>query len=166
MRQLEFNPINNYYGLDLSINENSVIFNFWELTKNLVTLSSSSTEQKEITGLGLVAEEMAEDFHSYFTLQKHRYLNYQLIDQKQIELLENIDSFLDSKSGNNEDKFWNDAELAKHQDWVAVRQMANSVLNIMGYHELSISFTRTTKRDSNKSILIESTKTYLKHKER
>jgi len=167
MKKMKFDPTNDYYGLDLSKETNRVNFNFWELIKVLVTLSSSANRQKEIIGFGEVADEMAIDFESYYTLNFQSYLDNGLLTEAQVAKLNLLDKFLEDRSGENMIEFWNDDFLDSHPDWEKVRIMAKEILKEMNYDNLEIGIERTTRHSKsgmNRPLIEESTKVRLKTK--
>ena len=161
---MDFDPTKDYYGMDMSIETNVVKWNFWEFIKNLVTLSSDSKSQKEIIGFGAVADEMAIDFETYYTLQSKRYLEYDLLDSELISKLNKIDTFLENRSGEKMPNFWNDDLLDSHPDWKAIRKMSKEILRLMGFDDLKIQIERSiqkSKSSEGEPLVIEGTKTRL-----
>ena len=161
---MEFDPTNDYYGMDISHGINRLKWNFWEFIKNLVTLSSPSNLQKEIIGLGAVADEMATDFESYYTLSFQTYLDNELLTKDQVSKLNLLDKFLEDRSGNKMPEFWNDELLDLHPDWEEVRKMAKDILIDLEYDNLKIDIERTTQQSSSKKgepLIMQTTKTRL-----
>lgn len=164
---MEFDPTKDYYGLDLSEETNQVKWNYWQFIKNLVTLSNSADQQREIIGLGAVADEMAIDFESYFTLNSQRYLDHKLLTEYQVTKLNSLDKFFDERSGDKMPSFWDDEMLDSHPDWTIIRKFSQEILEQIGYGNLEIEIERTTENSKfnlGKSLIIESTKTRLKKK--
>lgn len=161
---MDFDPTKDYYGMDMSIETNVVKWNYWEFIKNLVTLSSDSDSQKEIIGFGAVADEMAIDFDTYYTLQSKRYLEYDLLDIELISKLDQIDTFLENRGGEKMPDFWDDDLLDSHPDWKIVRIMSKEILRLMNFDDLKIEIERSIKKNQSSKgepLVIEGTKTRL-----
>ncbi len=164
---MQFDPTKDYYGMDLSQETNQVKWNYWEFLKTLVTLSSPADKQKEIIGFGAVADEMAIDFDSYYTLNFQRYLDHKLLTENQVNKLNSLDIFFNDRSGDKMPEFWDDDLLDSNPEWKKVRKTAQEILAELGYENLTIEIERT--RESSKSnkgepLIIEMTKTRLKNK--
>ena len=161
---MDFDPTKDYYGMDMSIETNVVKWNYWEFIKNLVTLSSDSESQKEIIGFGAVADEMAIDFGTYYTLQSKRYLEYDLLDIELISKLNQIDTFLENRGGEKMPDFWDDDLLDSHPDWKIVRIMSKEILRLMNFDDLKIEIERSIKKSQSSKgepLVIEGTNTRL-----
>jgi hypothetical protein len=165
---MQFNPEYNYGDSDFTVKENVVCWKFGELVKTLVTLSSEAKEQIEIMGLGLVSEEMAEDFDTYFTLMFDEYIDGKLLTLHQVEQLKQLETFFNERSNNEFSDFWDDALLSTSADWEIVRQKSSNILALLGMEDLEIRFSREEKCEtphySKKELFIQSTKTYLVRK--
>lgn len=159
-----FDPTHDYSDADLNISDNLIRWKFSRLIENLVILSSSAQRQAEIIGVGAVCEEMALDFETYFTLEYPNYLEIGLLTMSQLEKLQELDNFLEDKSGNNSPDFWNDLLLQQSLEWQVVRQKAQGILVMLNMQDLTIDFERTEKTrtvDNGNPIMIQITKTRL-----
>lgn len=76
---MNYDPTIDYGKMDLSMNENRIFWNFSELIKILITISRDAQKQIELIGYGVVADEMAIDFDTYYTLSYQSYLDSQLL---------------------------------------------------------------------------------------
>jgi hypothetical protein len=164
---VNFDPTFNYGDTDLTKDENLVLWKFAELIKSLITLGSSAERQMEIIGAGAVADEMAEDFYSYFTLSYQQFYNHKLLNEDIILKLKQLDHFLDQRSGDKDPEFWNDLMLNTNQDWKMVRSKANEILCSLNMDNLEIEFDREEKyeiTERGKKLIFQSTKTRLSRK--
>lgn len=158
---MSYDPTVDYSQMDLSIDKNLVYWKFSELIKNLITLSSDAPRQIELIGYGAVADEMAIDFDTYYTLSYQSYMDFNLltIDQK-IELDE-LDKYLEDRSGDKNPDFWDDFKLDLNPDWNWVRFKAKNILGLLKMDDLSIDFDRTEKFDNSGNLTMQTTKTRL-----
>ena len=162
--EMDFDPTKDYYGIDISTEPNRVKWDYWEFIKNLVTLSSDAHSQKEIIGFGAVADEMAMDFESYYTIPCEKYLEYGLLDSALVPKLNEIDTFLENRSGEEMPDFWDDDLLDTHPDWEIVRAMSKEVLKLMKLDNLKLKIERSTKTSQSlkgEPLVIEITKILL-----
>ena len=143
---MKFDPTKNYYGIDISIEENRIIWNFWEFVKNLITLSSPSAKQKEIIGFGAVADEMAIDFDNYYKLNSQEFSNKKLLSIDLINELDKIDQFFEIRSGEKNPEFWNDSILDTSKDWESIRVMARNILKKMEFDNVCFPVFRTIQK--------------------
>jgi hypothetical protein len=163
---MKFNPIYDYGNSDLSNKENLIYWQFGEFIKTLITLSSNANRQIEIIGAGAVADEMAEDLHTYFTLHCKQFFDNKLLNETEINLLNQLSDFLES-SGDKYPNFWDDKTLATNKDWEKVRTKAKKILTLLKMENLDIEFERTEKYDmtnESKKLLIQTTKIRLIYK--
>ena len=158
---MSYDPTIDYSQKDLSIDKNLVYWKFSELIKNLITLSSDAPRQIELVGYGAAADEMAIDFETYYTLSYQSYLDFKLltIDQK-IEFDE-LDKYLEDRSGDRNPDFWDDFKLDLNPDWNWVRLKAKNILGLLKMDDLSIDFDRTEKFDNSGNLTMQTTKTRL-----
>jgi hypothetical protein len=159
-----FDPTINYGLSDLTKEENLVYWKFGELIKTLVTLSSSADRQIEITGAGIVTEEMAEDFYSYFTISYKQFIENKLLDETAINKLKQLDNFLDQRSGDEDPNFWDDTTISTNIAWKNVRTQAREILFLLGYENLDIDFERTEKYEKSnmgEKLVLQTTRTRL-----
>lgn len=149
---MKFEPTFDYGKTDLSKEENQVLWKFGELVKNLITIASNADKQIYIIGMGLVTDEMALDFESYFTLSYKQYLNLQLLNKEAFNELLLLDNFFEERSGDKDPDFWDESLLGTNNDWNIVRQKAKSILLFMGMDNLDIECTHHNIQD--KGIII------------
>ena len=135
---MKFEPTYDYSQPDLTKEENQILWKFGELIKTLIIISSDTEKQKYIISIGAVADEMALDFDSYFTLSYAQYLDKQLLTSEAFNELLLLDKIFDKHSGDKDTEFWNDLLLVSNNDWKAVRQKAKSILKIMNMDYLNI----------------------------
>jgi len=165
---LEFEPFYDYGYVDLTNEQNLALWKYGELVKALITLSSDANRQKELIGVGAVADEMAEDLNNYFTESCKQLKENRLLTDDLIIHLQKLDQFLDDRSGDRMHDFWDDSKLESHPDWSIVRQMAKDVLVSMKMDHLDIDFDRTEKyktTNSGQQLVMQSTRTKLVNKE-
>jgi hypothetical protein len=161
---MNFDPTFDYGLSDLEKEENLVCWKFGGLLKTLVTLSSSAERQIEIMGAGVVTDEMAEDFYTYYTLAYKLFLDNNLLDKTAIDKLNNLDNFLDQRSGNKYPDFWDDSKLSTNDDWQNVRMQAKEILTLLRYENLEINFERTEKYEqtiTGRKLMMQTTRTRL-----
>lgn len=159
-----FDPIFDYRLSDLTKEDNLVCWKFGELVKTLVTLSSSADRQIEIMGAGIVTDEMAEYFHTYFTLSYKQFVDNKLLDETTINKLNYLDNFLDQRSGDKDPDFWDDTTLSTNNDWKNVRTQAKEILTLLGFESLDIDFERIEKYENSnegQKLLSQTTRTRL-----
>jgi len=161
---MEFDPTYNYGDTDLTDNDNLVRWKFGELIKNLVTLTSDAKRQSEIIGVGGTCDEMAEDFHTYFTMVYSTYVDNKLLTSIQVDKLQELDEFFNDRSGNKSPDFWDDFLLETNSDWKVIRHKALEILSSLGMQDLTLEFDRSEKydtTDNGKQLTIQTTKTRL-----
>lgn len=159
-----FNPTIDYGLLDLTKEKNLVYWKFGELIKTLITLSSSADRQIEIIGAGVVTDEMAEDFYSYFTISYKEFIENKLLNEKTLNKLKQLDNFLDQRSGDKDPDFWDDTTLSTNIDWQNVRTQAKEILILLQFENLDIEFERTEKYEKSskgKKLVLQTTRTRL-----
>ena len=147
--------------------EELINWQFDELVINLITISSDADRQKEIIGLGEVACEMAEDFHTYYSTVHKNYTDNNLLTLEQKSELDKLDKFFAFQFEEKESQFWDDEQLATNSNWKEARSMAQRILKILGKDDLTIEFERTTENTTSKKgeeLIIEKTKAHLKKK--
>jgi hypothetical protein len=158
---INFDPTIDYGFSDLTKEENLVCWKFGELIKTLITLSSSAEKQIKIIGAGIVTDEMAEDFSTYFTLSYKLFVDKKLLNELTINRLNYLDNFLDQRSGEKDPDFWNDTTLSTNNDWENVRIQAKEILTLLGFENLDIDFERTEKSNEVQKLLFQTTRTRL-----
>lgn len=153
---MEFDPLVDYGNFDLADERNLAYWKFGELVKTLITLSSNAQRQFEIIGYGAVCDEMAIDFDSYFTLAINEYEKFNLLNAFQIKKLNELDAFLEVRSGDKSPDFWDDFLLETNPEWEILRLMAKYILELLGMQNLEIEFER--KESINQKITVQFTK--------
>jgi len=139
---MEFNPTYDYGKNDLQDEKNLAFWNFGELIKTLITLSSNSERQAEIIGYGAICDEMAIDFESYFTSVVESYINFNLLTNLQLEKLNELDLFLDNRSEDGLKGIWNNFSLDTSQEWELIRVMAKDILELLEMGDLKLEIKR------------------------
>lgn len=161
---MEFEPTFNYGDTDLTLDHNLICWKFGELITNLITLSSDAERQAEIIGIGLICDEMAEDFYRFFTMSYHSFLDNNLLTQTQVDKLIELDTFFDERSGDKSPDFWNDFTLETNPEWEIVRGKALDILKSLGMQNLIVEHERKEEykiTSKGKQITMQSTKTRL-----
>lgn len=130
------------YGIGNMDDENITLWNFGELIKTLITISSEAKRQCEIIGMGAVADEMGMDFENHYTILVNSFLTHGLFDEEQKNKLDELDSYFDIRSGGGYPEFWDDDNLETNPDWKVVRQKAKEILIDLGCDNLTIEFER------------------------
>ncbi len=146
-------------------NDNNLVrWQFGELIKNLVTLTSDAKRQTEIIGIGAICDEMVEDFHTYFTSSYRTYLDSNLLTPNQVDRLQELDTFIDERNGNKSPDFWDDFLLETNFDWEIVRQKALYILTSLEMQDLTLEFDRDEKYEitgKGKQLTLQTTKARL-----
>lgn len=161
---MRFEPTFNYGDTDLALDHNLVCWKFGQLITNLITLSCDAKRQAEIIGIGMTCDEMALDFHTYFTLSYHSFLNNSLLTPDQVNKLIELDTFFEERSGEKSPEFWDEFTLDTNPEWEIVRQRASEVLESLGMQDLVVEFDREEEYEMTsrgKQITMQSTKTRL-----
>lgn len=160
---IKFEPAYDYSQTDLSKEENQILYKFGELIKTLITIASEAEKQKNIIGMGVIADEIALDFEVYFALSYNQYLNNQLLNEETLDELFLLDCLFDKYSGNRNPNFWDDSSLETNSDWKEVRKMTKNILMSMGMDNLDIEYIHYDIIDKNKIVGLQ-TKTRLVNK--
>lgn len=93
--------------------------------------------------MGAVADEMALDFNSYFTLYYNQYLDNKLLNKDAFDELILLNDLFERHSGDKDSNFWDDSLLDTNDDWSILREKAKKILEIMGLDYLDIECTHT-----------------------
>jgi len=109
---------------------------FNELIKQLIIMSLKGKSQIEYFGLLNAGDELALDFDNFYSLKKEEYIFHNLLDQQQIKKLDELNEFLDERSGGKNANFWNNVET--HEDWGKVRLLARECLRLLNKQGLGI----------------------------
>ena len=155
---MKYDPLIDYGKTDLSLEVNLAYFKFSELIKTLIIISSKAEKQIEYIGIGAVADEMAIDFDTYYTRSVQLYIEYNLINSYQKEKLDELDSYFEIRSGNNNPDFWNDCKLDINPEWETARQKAQEILILSGKENLEIEYDRKEEYNKNDKLIMQWTK--------
>jgi hypothetical protein len=136
---------------------------FEELLKTLIAMKSSLKEQENFYGIGATADEMLEDFNSYYTLNKTRLLERELINSESKNLLDQIDNLTDKWTSEKDEDFW--FEMEKYDaEWNELRQKAKLTLEVMNRGDLIAIVNHENEFDKDGNILSQKTNVKLKEK--
>ncbi len=115
----------------------NLMWQFEELIKTLIAMSMPLEDQINFYGIGATADEMLEDFYTYYTLNKVQFIERELINNESKKHLDDIDSLTDKWSLEKDEEFW--FEMEKHQkDWDILRKKAKSVLKVLNKDDLTV----------------------------
>jgi len=141
---------------------NNLLWQFNELIKNLISMSMPLEKQIDFYGLGVTADEMLEDFNSYYSLNKSRFFEKGLINEEIKASLEDIDNLTDKWTSEKDEDFW--FEMEKHEnDWNILREMAKSTLKKMELDNLTVMVKHENETENGK-IIVQNTKIDLTEK--
>jgi hypothetical protein len=161
---MNFDPTFDYGLSDLTMEENLVLWKFGELIKTLITLSSNAERQIEIMGVGVVTDEMAEDFNMYFTLSYKQFVENKFLNETSLNKLNYLENFLNQHSYDKNPEFWDDTILPTNYDWQTIRILAKEILTLLRFDDLDIEFERTEKYEKSnegQKLLMQTTRTRL-----
>src|SRR6185312_11424120 len=97
--------------------------------------------QIEIIGLGAVADEVADDLDTYFTLYYTNYVKAGLMTEMQTEKLIQLADLLKGR----DDDFWDDLKLPTNPYWELIRRYAKEILVLLNMDDLTLEIERTEK---------------------
>ena len=155
---MEYDVLIDYGDSDLSVEENLVYWKFSEMIKILIIISLNASKQKEFIGIGAVADEMATDFDTYYTLECQNYINYGLINYEQKNKLDDLNNYFNKKSNPVDSNFWDDNKLDSNKDWEFVRKMSSDILTTLSKEKLNIDYFREEEYDELGKLVIQKTK--------
>ena len=136
---------------------------FEELIKTLIAMSMPYDGQREYYGIGNIASEMLEDFYSYYTLNKERFVERKLISKESKNSLDDIDLLTNKWSSEKEEGFW--FEIEKHkEDWDILREKAKLTLKILDKNNLTVDVKHENEFDKMGNVILQKTKIELKEK--
>lgn len=115
-----------------------VAWQFNELIKILVALASSREIQMEIGG-PYPREDLAIDFETYYTSNKTKLLENDLLCNDEVVALDLLDNYLEKLSGEDNSAFW--FSFDPHPDWEKVCELAISCLKVMGKENLKLKIS-------------------------
>ena len=126
-------------------------------------MKSSLKEQENFYGIGATADEMLEDFNSYYTLNKTRLLERKLINRESKGLLDQIDNLTDKWTNEKDEDFW--FEMEKYDaEWNELRQKAKLTLEMMNRGNLIAVVNHENEFDKNGNITSQKTNVKLEEK--
>lgn len=135
---------------------------FEQLLKTLIAMKSAFHEQKTFYGFGATADEMLEDFNSYYTLNKIRFLERELIHNESKDLLDQIDNLMGTWIDEKDENFW--LEMEKYNtEWNELRDKAKQTLKIMNKDDLIAVVNHKNIFDKEGNILSQVTNVELKN---
>jgi len=140
----------------------NINWQFEELVKTLIIMTLPLVEQKEAYGIGILADEMLEDFYTFYTLNKTRLQQSKLIKKEAIMLLNEIDSLTDKWSDEKEEAFFLDMEQYD-QEWDSLRELAGDALNQLGMKGAGIKVKHENEVNDKGQIIVQKTKIELNH---
>ncbi len=141
----------------------NLMWQFEELIKTLIAMSMPYEGQKNFYGYGVTTDEMLEDFYSYYTLNKKRLVERELINNETRSLLDDIDSLTDKWSSEKEEDFW--FEMEKYQsEWDILRKKAKLTLIKMNKNDLTVEVNHENEYDKQGNLVSQKTKIELKEK--
>ncbi len=136
---------------------------FEELIKTLIAMTLSLEEQENFYGMGATADEMLQDFYSYYTRNKSDFLHKNLINKESKELLEDLDTLIDKWSDEKGEDFW--VEMQSNEiEWDILRQKARLTLRAMKKDNLTVEVNHQNEVDKEGNIVSQRTQTELKAK--
>jgi hypothetical protein len=104
---------------------------------------------------------MLEDFYSYYTLNKVRFVERKLINKESKKRLDDIDFLTDKWSSEKEEGFWFEMENHK-EDWDILREKAKLTLKILDKSNLTVDVNHENEFDENGDVISQRTKIELK----
>lgn len=135
-------------------------YRYEEMIKTLILLGMPAEKQIEYSGeMVPFGDDIVNDFDVYYTHSKNKFLEHDLLTNKQVEQLDNLDNFLEKKSGEKFIDFWTDNSILKtHPDWQKIRELARDCLVILGKNDCGIKVDIENEIDSSE-ILVRKIKT-------
>ncbi|MCE7992514.1 MAG: hypothetical protein HEP71_11055 [Roseivirga sp.] len=134
---------------------------FDELLKTLIIMSLPFELQRNAYDEGATADEMLEDFHSYYTLKKNRYREGKLIDERSILVLDKIERLTDTWSQEKEQEFWFEMDQYENE-WNVLREMAKGAMITLKKEHLNIEVKHDNELNEKGDIVVQRTHTILK----
>ena len=133
-----------------------LIWRFSELIKNLISMTMPLKQQMNFYGFGATADEMLEDFHSYYTLNKSSFFDNGIINEEVKASLDDIENLTNKWTSEKDQDFW--FEMEKHEnDWNILRHMATSTLKKMELDHLTVEVKHENETE-NGQIIVQRTK--------
>lgn len=125
--------------------DDNLEWQFDELLKTLIAMSLPSDEQKIVYGIGATADEMLNDYYSFYTLIKERLSEEKFINPKSEALLDEIDDFTNKLSNEKDEEFW--YQMDRQEEWELLRQMSKSALKALNKENLKIEVSHEIEHD-------------------
>ncbi len=135
--------------------KDNIRWQFNELIKTLIAISLPADKQRQIYGIGLVGDEMVEDFYTYFTLIKDSLIERGFINQSAQTILDQIDNYTDVLSNEKNEDFWDEIEI--HEEWEKLRTMAKEALINLEKENLGLKVNHDNKMDKKDNIIVQRT---------
>ncbi len=108
----------------------NLLWQFEELILTLIAMTLPLEEQTNVNDIGAAVDEICGGFQLYYTLNKSRFAERELINEESKRLLDEIEAITDNWSSVKDQDFW--LELEKHQtDWDVLREKAGSALKLL-----------------------------------
>lgn len=116
------------------MNDNELLIYFYEeLIMSIITMSLPAERQKEVIGVGCVGDEILEDFDNFYCMRREIYMDHDIFSEKQLQMLDEFNTYLDKFNGLNEDFYWNIQELKNNPLWEELRIESEKILkNVFG----------------------------------
>ncbi|MFI2742736.1 hypothetical protein ACG2LH_08355 [Zhouia sp. PK063] len=133
----------------------NIKWQYHELIKTLIALSLPAEKQREVYGVGLVGDEMLEDFYSYYVLIKNSLIEREFVTYDSEQLLNQIDLFTDKLSEDKDEDFWD--ELEKYEEWQELRTMAKNALVSLGMDNYGLKVKHENDVDKKNNIVVQKT---------
>jgi hypothetical protein len=133
----------------------NIKWQYHELIKTLIALSLPAEKQREVYGIGLVGDEMLEDFYSYYVLIKNSLIEREFVTSESERILNKIDSFTDQLSEEKDEDFWD--ELEEHEEWEELRTLAKSALISLGMDNYGLKVKHENDVDKRNNIVTQKT---------
>lgn len=141
----------------------NLLWQFEEMIKTLIALTLPLDEQINFYGVGATADEMLEDFYSFYVLNKDRFLERELITEESKKQLDDIDLLTDKWTEEKDEGFW--FEMEKHQDdWNNLRKKATTTLKSLNKDNLTVEVKHDHELDEKGNSVIQRTEIDLKEK--
>ena len=105
-----------------------------ELIMSLITMSLPAEKQKEMVGIvGCIGDEILEDFDNFYCLRRQVYIDRKVFDERQFQLLDDFNKYLDKYNGHNQDFYWDIEELKNNPLWEELREESKKIVkNVFG----------------------------------
>ncbi len=104
-----------------------------ELIMSLITMSLPAEKQKEMVGIGCFGDEILEEFDNFYCTRRQAYINCEVFDERQLQILDEFNRYLDKFNGHNTDFYWDFEELKNNPLWEELREESKKIIkNIYG----------------------------------